>query len=526
MAAPKILYTDILYGPKSGAHGGGGCFLSIFGRNFGAVLGNVSVTIGGGAATPMFLGDAYSVLPGIQWIGVQLEAACATGAIKVTVSGVDSNTDQSFTVNSGAISWMSSVPTEGQISAMSPGDHIVIRAGTYDAEIYFHGVSGSAGLPLTVMGYPGETVLLNRTGAGTNIVKNFYNAADGTQGYYAFSNIKGNLNGGGSSGFALGGNSDLTDIRCVNNECQGMFENAGGSAVFDGSGRKLRVLGCYAHDNDGSKLYHAFYFDGRSPTPTDIELAYNHIARQKGGRGIQVYGDAGNIITDVRIHHNYVHEIHLDGILFSRDTGSGCKCYNNIVWGVGDSTLVHPTADDGGGGAALRLSNSGASNQLELEAYNNTFYLNDVDGVAGTDLLFENATSLIFRNNIVYARAAYVGSTAGIGSLTSSNNLWRNGGAAPGFDSNPRTGDPKFTDAAARDFSILVGGDGIDQGSSAVSSVVTDDFRNLARPQNSLYDIGAYEFDVGGEPAVGVALYDSDYNIRQAQTNPLTVSRW
>lgn len=496
--APIILYTDILSGPTSGAPGGNGCLLSIFGYNFGTDINNISVTIGGGAvASKVFLGDALSQLPGMKWLAVQLGSSCVTGAIKVTVGGVDSNTDQSFTVRSGTIAYyttIASLNTAMQAGGGTPGAFYVLRGGTYDDEIYFHTVTGSAGNPITVQGYPGETVLINRTGAGDVAVKVFYSGDNGTQGYYVYSNLRANMNGAGSSIFAIGGNETvgLQDIRCVNNEGQGLFENAGGSAAFDGSAKKVRVLGCYAHDNDGSKLYHAMYFDGRASNVDDIEVAYNHVARQKGGRGIQIYGDAGHTITNVNVHHNYVHNVHLDGILFARETGTGCKCWNNIVEGCGDSTLVHPTADDGGGGYGIRLTDNGASNTLSVEIYNNTLYRNDVDGVAGGELGFEKSVTTKIRNNIVYAINAYSVGT-NYGTLTSSNNLWRNAGAAPSFDTSPRTGDPKFTNAAAHDFTILAGGDGIDNGSSAVSAVVPNDFLGVARPQGAAYDIGAYE---------------------------------
>lgn len=493
--APLILYTDILSGPNSGAPGGGGCFLSIFGYNFGTNINNITVTIGGGAvASNVFLGDAYSQLPGMKWLAVQLGSSCVTGAIKVTVSGVDSNTDQNFTVRSGTIAYyttVASLNTAMQAGNGTPGAFYVLRGGTYDDEIYFHSVSGTNGNPITVQGYPGETVLLNRTGAGDTAVHVFYGTGyDGTQGYYVYSNLKANMNGAGSSIFGMGGNEGgLIDIRCVNCDGTGMFENAGGSSAFGGSGKKLKVLGCYAHDNDGSKLYHAMYFDGRATTPDDWEVAYNHIARQKGGRGLQIYGDAGHAITNVNIHHNWIHNIHLDGILLARDTSTGFKVWNNIVEGCGDSTLVHPTADDGGGGYGIRLTDNGASNTLVAEVYNNTLYHNDVDGVAGGEIAYEKVVTLTQRNNIVVALNAYTVGT-GYTTLTSSNNLWRGAGGAPGFDTSPRTGDPKFNNAASHDFTIQAGGDGLGHGSSAVSSVVLNDFLGRAR---STYDIGVYE---------------------------------
>lgn len=500
MAAPIILYTDILYGPKSGAPGGGGCFLSIFGKNFGAVLGNVSVTVGGGAATPMFLGSSYGRLD-VQWLAVQLETACATGAVVVTVSGVGSNTNHSFTVIAGAITYYSAIPTEGQIAAMSPGDVAVVRAGTYDAEIYFHTVSGSSGLPLTVMGYPGEAVLIRRNGANENAVHTFYSGADGTQGFYQISNLDCDMGWDGTDPGAvsfgasvIGMGVDLQDVRVVNCITSGMYEEAGGSAAISGSGQLLKVLGCYVHDNGGSKLYHGLYFDARAATPGNYELAWNEICRQSGGRGIQVFGDAASAnITNVSVHHNRIYNIHLDGILFGDKSTTGFSCYNNIVSRCSNAAYVGFSTDAGSGGSGLRFNNAG----LVVQAYHNTFFDTAMDNGADSTALIVQAVSdggIDLVNNIFHTNGLQTyttGTTAGkFASCT--KNLWYGSGTAPSFDTSPVNSDPIFVDSAAGDLGIQTSSPAKDAGSAALAAA--DDHYGTTRPINTTQDIGAHEF--------------------------------
>jgi hypothetical protein len=52
--------------------------------------------------------------------------------------------------------------------------------------------------------------------------------------------------------------------------------------------------------------------------------------------------------------------------------------------------------------------------------------------------------------------------------------------------------DPKFVDAASRNFRLQSGSGAIDAG-VALSNVTTD-ISGTARPQGSSYDIGAFEF--------------------------------
>lgn len=103
---PVIYYTDITDGPNTGGENGNGAILTVCGQWFGATQGTSKITIGGG--TPAVY---------LQWganntgncnkggrrtedsITVAIGSFAASGAVIVTVNGVMSNTDKSFTVN-------------------------------------------------------------------------------------------------------------------------------------------------------------------------------------------------------------------------------------------------------------------------------------------------------------------------------------------------------------------------------------------------------------------------------------------
>src|SRR5579863_8223990 len=125
--APVVLYTDVLSGPNSGGENNQGAYLSIFGKNFGSTgLGStVKVTIGGVAVNNYRYLGASLGRPDIQQISVQVGALGnptpgSALPIQVTVNGVASNTDQTFTVNPGRMLFVDNV--QGNDATAVPGD--------------------------------------------------------------------------------------------------------------------------------------------------------------------------------------------------------------------------------------------------------------------------------------------------------------------------------------------------------------------------------------------------------------------
>ncbi|HZF20098.1 MAG TPA: choice-of-anchor Q domain-containing protein [Burkholderiales bacterium] len=504
-AAPRIFYTDIINGPNTGGLNNLGAFLTIFGAGFGATQGTSAVTINNTAVGAV-----------IQWsdakITVQPGPAVTSGAIKVSVGGVGSNTDQTFTVVPGKIYFVSngtgtapigsdSTGVAGDItkpfrniqnvfdnSLFVPGDHIVVRGGTW-SDIYprigsFFAIvdkGGTATAPFVIMGYPTETATFLRT----NQTHGFHSF--NTTGHYVISNLVLDANG---AGVTISLEQGSTDIRIVNNEVKNMLENGGGAAAIEGSGSQYRILGNHVHDNGGSKLYHALYFDGRASTaPTDIEIAYNNIHHQSGGRGIQIFSDTLRVITNVRVHNNLVHDISLDGIHFADNTGAGFQAYNNVVYNTASAALRGPFTDTGTDGGCIRF----VSTVLVALVYNNTFSNCNLDGdVDSGGIRFQNALSITLINNIVNGKYfVNIGSLPA--TLVAPNNLWFGGGTPPTFATVSQTGDPKFVSAATGNFHLLAGSAAIDNGSAAVNALVTTDFDGNPRPQGTAPDIGAFE---------------------------------
>ena len=500
-AAPKIFYTDIINGPKTGGLNNLGAFLTIFGAGFGATQGTSTVTINNAAVGAV-----------IQWsdakITVQPGPAVSTGAIKVTVGGAGSNTDQIFTVNSANIYFVSLTGSDAtgavnditkpfrniqnvldnKIAPGGAGGHVVIRGGTwsdnfsrFDSFFSIVDQSGTATSPIVVMGYPTETVTFLQTVQG----KGFHSF--NTAGHYVLANLHLNAN---SHGINISIAPGLTDVRIANNEVMNYLEDGGGAAVIDGSGTNFRILGNFLHNNGGSKLYHAIYFDGRAGTSGDIEIAYNTIANQIGGRAVQIFSDTTTVITNVRVHHNLIHDISLDGIHFADNTGAGFQAYDNVVYNTDNPALRGPFTDTGDSGGCIRF----VSSVLVALVYNNTFSNCNMSGsVDSGGIRFQNASSVTLINNIVNGKYFVNLDGLPVTPLSAPNNLWFGGGAAPPFATNSQTGDPMFVSAAAGNFRLLAGSAAIDNGSAAVNALVTTDFDGNPRPQGTAPDIGAFE---------------------------------
>ena len=509
MAAPRIFYTDIVSGPNTGGEGNNGTYLTIFGRGFGVSQGGSTVTINN---VPVAVYKTWSD----NKIAIQPGGAVTSGPVQVIVSGQSSNADISFTVRPGKIFFvaLNGSDSNGVIGNINqpfrhaqttferpdfgPGDQMIIRGGTwndmentYNSFLTVH-VKGDPTNPMAFLGYPTETVNINMPSSARGAFH-----AYATAGGYVVANFHVNMNGGGGGCVDMAWGSQ--QVRVVNNELQGMYENGGGNGCVSGNGRHFKVLGNKIHDNGGSKLYHGVYFDNNDCNGTDdVEIAYNQIYNQRGGRGIQIYHGScpnGSGLSNISVHHNVIHDIALDGILFGDHSQGGFVAYDNLVYNTGVPSLQ--LASDYAPGAPLtggciRFNSS----TLVVQAYNNTFYNCGavVSGEPGA-IRFERASRVTLRNNIVVG--AYYVPGISQSSITSSNNLWWGSGAAPSWDASSVNADPLLVDPSVGNFHLMSASTSvspaIDKGSSLVNAIVSTDLDGNDRPQGNGIDIGAYE---------------------------------
>ncbi|MFC1610666.1 MopE-related protein [Myxococcota bacterium] len=516
-ANPVILYTDILSGPSTGGEGNHGAYLSIFGKGFGATRGSSSVTIGGVEVADYVQWGALSRVHdshGVLQISVRIGAAIAgtRQPIVVTVDGVESNDDHTFSVVAGATvyyvsptgdnsndgsSLASAKATPGStVSLMNPGDQTIVTGGTYDIDtervVFLKHDEGTPEHNFAWTGMPGETPLFDSSYGGQTLV---HMSSEGTsRGYVTVSNLV--HDGHGSR--QVSGSGYYYNSRFVNMETWGMRGTSGGTGAWGHFRQDVKIFGNSIHDQGCNKLYHNIYL---SSGAIDVEIGWNHIYNnfdycggdsEPGGRGIQAYdGDwETEEVTNLAIHDNVLHDISRECITLSTVVRSA-TVYNNVFYRCGLVT-----------GFGLR---SKARYATRFEVYNNTFYANG-SGHFACNHSGSASDLYVVKNNLFYSTdgEAYYESTKSDGqdpnAFDASHNLfWGNGGIPP-WSASSVNADPQIVDPTepARNFYLEATSPAIDSG---VDVGVTHDPDGRSRPMDgdgdgvAAADIGAFEFD-------------------------------
>lgn len=498
--SPLVLYTDVVSGPTSGGENNQGMYLSIFGKNFGNSLANVQVSIGGHIVPPAnvyYLGTSMG-RPDVQQLSMQVGslggAAAGTALpIVVTVNGVASNSNLTFTPTGGKMCYVSNAAgqtpegttfpagsdatgvcgditkpfatvqgpsqyTGGVWPQVGAGDTIVLLptsiayTGT-GVDGYFMrfyrgpnapgGGSSSAGYT-TLMGYPGAQGTLipfinapastNSPGAVSAAASSYSSA------YSAVVDLR--IEGGGGDG-AVDAQTSGDYWRIVNNELTAKTAAASArSGCIAGHGEYMEILGNSCHDvnsPDSGMENHGVYIDAAG----NDEVAYNFLYDLNDGSGVQLFNVVGATpyIDNVAIHHNWIFNVAKYGINIADTSRNGIVVYDNVVANVGYDGIRFNTTDLKG-----------------CVVYNNTFYNTDLHGQSGYGSVANDwnlpAGAVQFRNNIfvAYNGTSYISGANGFDSTNSSfsNNLYYGGSAnaaadATALDAQAVMSNPQFT---------------------------------------------------------------------------------
>ena len=549
---PVILYTDITSGPNTGGENNNGAYLSIFGRNFGNDIDAITVTVGGGTvARKMYLGTSYG-RPDIQWLAVQLGSKAVTGAIKITVGGVASNTDKTFTVRSGNFFYVSLTGNDGTgvmndithpyrtpnyikgLAGFHGGDFIIVRGGTYDLNDGTNGVvntcwlritnAGTDGNPKTFMGYPGETVIAQIDDATVKVAGTGSSAPFGNYSYWVISNIKATVTSCNHANiYAIGApaassyclndpnaNDGVGFINMVNLEVTG---NDQGLMCINGSGvnpiviaysHDVKLLGVSVHNGgppEGSCQSHVFYL---AASQKNTEVGWCTIHDMQDGRAtIQIHEDGftgcyGNkTLTDIKVHDNVLYNLFGEAIVFGGSTGD-IYFYNNLIY---NTPRANPIYSD-------IISVRGNGNVLNARIYNNTLYANPNNTGVGKVITFGAVeTSCTYGTANMYNNIFYVTESQDIywadntgGSCftkTSDYNIWY--GSSDSIPTWHGTHDklvnPLFFDASKGKFQLTALSPAIGAGTSELSvrTLTQRDHVGVIRPVNN-FDIGAFQY--------------------------------
>ncbi len=570
-AAPPVLYfSDLDWGPKTGWEGSPvkGAAITVWGKNLGASRGGSYITVNGVRLTNDSDYAEWGVVGparGLERITFWLNAACTDGpgSITVTVDGVTSNA-LPFTVAPGTIYFIApdgsnsnnglyatnrgagsgpfrdlymfnpgldSMHSSANRNPSGDGQYIVyVRAGTYttlDVDGAFIALRGPYGAPdkrKALVGYPGETPVLNAAAAQRGVVWAATYSPYGRLNYFTFAKLK-VVNG--TTAFELWGDYN----RVVGNHMKDMLAEAWSGVVMVDNSQYTRIYGNF-FDHNGFDSYkhnvyvktHRDYISGDKSVDYTY-IGWNEFANAYSGadrRGGVIFisresGTTGKYTDHTYIHDNYFRDGDMDFIYIGDSVAIGdVYVYNNIFSG-GTSINGGITLYDGTNNAYF---------------YNNTFYQ---IGAPDQPMVWATGTARgYFKNNIWFSRPgqqflmveSYRGATCQL-----ERDLFYDADGSTALPSGAGisvsasfVGNPMFVNPVAGDFHLLAASPAVDAGVSAVSSLVTRDYDGNPRPVGSGYDIGALEFVTPGGISVSISPGAVTLGPGQSQQFTATVS--
>jgi parallel beta-helix repeat protein len=316
---------------------------------------------------------------------------------------------------------------------------------------------------ITIAGYPGETVIL-RQASDALITLNSYNSGH-TLEYIIFDNLvlDAALGGGALGAYGNPGGFQVQHIRFQNGE----IKNAGAGRPEGPPGTQAQNVQLYDTVDFqilNSRIHDCAYSYGFYVSGTNMLIEGNDIYNN-AGYAIQIqYAIGGHIVRKNRMYNNgfyrAVATITVSG-------GDNHQIYNNLIYG-------------NNGGIQVRYNTSNGHFPNNTQIYHNTFYNNNGECVEiGGD--FTHPTNTLVKNNMCALTGTVTnpgGIPSGIGADLQPNLITNSPGFVGGTDFHLSSGSP------ARNAVGCIG-------------VVSTDYDNRSRPQESLCDYGAYEYFTG-----------------------------
>ena len=364
---------------------------------------------------------------------------------------------------------------QAALNAASGGDTIEVYSGTYGEDIDSVR-SGSDGNLITIKAADGESPVLDGSGQSGYLI---YIQHD----YIVWDGI--DVQNGPSSCFWVVG--DYNQIKnTVVTTCGG---NSGGIVIRSGNYNQVVDVevsdaynGVEVADAENTLIQGGYYHD--CPHTCIDMLPYP-------SRDPQLIWSGNDIIGNIAARcNNGIYVRYQDDFLIANNVS-----YEHQDMGIyiTSHTSLPPSSWDANG-----------------KIYGNTF----VDNGDGNGIMNDAGYNIDYHNNIFAYNSnydLYVTSTAATNS-TANYNLyydsvqvgWQGSNyysvaafnSGKGHEANGVSGDPSFTNRTSDDYSVQSDSEAIDVGED-LSEDYTDDFLGVTRPQNSIFDIGAYEFDTG-----------------------------
>lgn len=423
---------------------------------------------------------------------------------------------------------------------VSPGDTVCIKGGQRGL-LVLKNFTGTAQKPITFINVNGQVVISSSDYSGLSFANSRFFRLTGTgkEGVpYGFKIIASTY-----TGLVLSrktGDYEIDHIEVVGVPRIGVQAGTDDEVCSDGSTNNYDYDGDgnFANDRDDvvnrnnftqtNSVFHdnyihqvgtvafyvgsSFYKDGRTlncasgtetvfpPTLKGVNIYKNKI-EYTGRDGIQV----GSAVANCNIHNNYIFKNSQAAVEFQQsgimnNSGSVCNIFNNFIKEGGpgifvqgngnnkiyNNIIINAGSNGGSGGNGIGVV-VGSNTDKSIDVLNNT-----IINPGGFGILYTNTKGPVnkIQNNIIInpgnlvinGDQAYIMTQSSNKTLVVSNNL-----------TSQTISAVKFVDPAADNYSLQRNSPAIDSGANLKDETVLFDYQNVARPQRSGYDIGAFE---------------------------------
>ena len=514
IGGPRLFFSDLESGPKTGGQGGMGAFVTVWGRGFGATQGGSTVTVGGGtvAGAPIWTPSK---------ITFQLGAAAATGDIVVHVPGSADSNGLPFTVRAGALSFVSSGGSDANAGTfaspwktiahakdtLAAGDiaYLGTRAGdtisqtgtaNYNASLSIDHADGSnagtAAMPKALIVYPGATATIGQTSGGQRGL--LVPAITGTFDYWVIAGLtlRGAVEALDFEGTANGWRVVGNDMSCPNGTGLAGCVLGGDGTTPSG----LKFYGNVVHDAAANVMSISKYYHGVYLAANDLDLGWNEVRDGKTCRAIQFHDSTGPNLFGLHVHDNLIHGTVCDGINFATvDPSQGpVEAYNNVIYQVGRGPDPSDGSSDYAGIYVANLTNAGAPGSGNVHLYNNTIYDCGwrATSAAGAIARAAGPVGIQADDNLVLAVSGESYFSGDGATVIGADNLFFGGaGSIPSGLTGTIAADPMLVSPTTFDFHLQPTSPAIDHG---VATPAATDYDGTPRPRGTAFDVGAYEW--------------------------------
>ncbi len=369
------------------------------------------------------------------------------------------------------------------ISVMGPGDTVYVKNGVYN-EINDFMRSGTPGLPITIRNYPGHHPIVDGTG---RIDATFdWSGAPGDKADWI--TIDGfEIRNYWNYGVAISGDHNSI-LNCNIHTNLGVGR---GEPIIIVQGDYNRIIGNEVHDSDwnGINVQNANF----------TEIAYNKVYDTP-------YHGAINIISNTEVYYGMMegNDIH-HNILFNNPGAIyiryqfNNKIYNNLIFQTDPGAIVIDISFQSG------YASFPTHYVANTEIYNNTIVRgrwmvasDSADNVIIKNNIFKDPDGGVFINMFASTSGHVLDSNlySGTGQFKIAGHIYNTFAAyhAAGYEPHSLSGDPGFRNGALNDYLLLPGSISVNAGVDLSGRGVTNDLRDLPRPQDGLFDFGAFEY--------------------------------